>query len=96
MGRSWQFLAVVGLFGVVGCGPADEPAADAVQGGEGVTVEAGPGPRETGAPADGLLPIAGRVSTSFPQDRAAAARCLDVTMSAADSHRRKPTARAGQ
>lgn len=52
MGRSWQFLAVVGLFGVVGCGPADEPAADAVQGGEGVTVEAGPAPAES-VPADG-------------------------------------------
>jgi hypothetical protein len=53
MGRAWQVLAVIGLFGVVGCGPADEPAADAVQGGEGVTVEAGPGPAE-GAPADGV------------------------------------------
>ena len=42
MGRTWQVLAVAGLFGIVGCGPADEPAADAVQGGEGVTVEAGP------------------------------------------------------
>ena len=42
MGRTWQLLAVVGLFGVVGCGPAADPAADAVQGGEGVTVESGP------------------------------------------------------
>ena len=49
MGRTRQVLAVVVLFGVVGCGPAEEPAADAVQGGEGVTVEAGPAP--TGAPA---------------------------------------------
>ena len=48
MGRAWQVLAVIGLFGVVGCGPADEPAADAVQGGEGVTVEAAPVPE--GAP----------------------------------------------
>jgi len=52
MGRAWQVLAVVGLFGVVGCGPADEPAADAVQGGEGVTVEAGPAPAEA-APVEG-------------------------------------------
>jgi hypothetical protein len=51
MGRTWQLLAVVGLFGVVGCGPAEDPAADAVQGGEGVTVEAGPAP--AGAPAEG-------------------------------------------
>ena len=49
MGRAWQVLAVVGLFGMVGCGPAEEPAADAVQGGEGVTVEAAPAP--DGAPA---------------------------------------------
>ena len=41
MGRTWQLLAVAGLFGVVGCGDAGEPAADAVQGGEGVTVETG-------------------------------------------------------
>jgi hypothetical protein len=54
MGRAWQVLAVVGLFGVVGCGPADEPAADAVQGGEGVTVEAGPGPVDGAPPADGV------------------------------------------
>ena len=44
MDRTWQLLAIAGLFGVVGCG---EPAADAVQGGEGVTVET---PTE-GAPA---------------------------------------------
>jgi hypothetical protein len=49
MGRAWQVLAVVGLFGVVGCGPAEESAADDVQGGEGVTVEAGAAP--SGAPA---------------------------------------------
>jgi len=49
MGRTWQLLAVAGLFGVVGCGPANEPAADVVQGGEGVTVEAGSTPE--GAPA---------------------------------------------
>ena len=54
MGRSWQLLAVVGIFGLLGCGPADEPAADAVVGGEGVTVEAGP-PAE-GVPAEGELP----------------------------------------
>jgi hypothetical protein len=48
MGRAWQLLAVVGLLGVVGCGPAEE-SADAVQGGEGVTVEAGAAP--SGAPA---------------------------------------------
>jgi hypothetical protein len=42
MGRAWQLLAVVGLFGVVGCGPADEAATEVVEGGEGVTVEAGP------------------------------------------------------
>jgi hypothetical protein len=53
MGRSWQALAVIGLFGVVACGPAGEPAADAVQGGEGVTVEAGSAPAD-GAPADGV------------------------------------------
>jgi len=52
MGRSWQVLAVIGLFGVVACGQAGEPA-DVVQGGEGVTVEAGPGPAG-GAPADGV------------------------------------------
>jgi hypothetical protein len=46
MGRTWQLLAIAGLFGVVGCG---EPAVDAVQGGEGVTVETGT-PTE-GAPA---------------------------------------------
>ena len=50
MGRTWQLLAVAGLLGVVGCGEAGEPAADAVQGGEGVTVEAG-GPAPEGAPA---------------------------------------------
>jgi hypothetical protein len=48
-------LAVVGLFGVVGCGPADEPTGDVVQGGEGVTVEAAPAiegaPAIDGAPA---------------------------------------------
>jgi hypothetical protein len=49
MGRTWQVLAVIGMFGVAGCGPAGEPADDVVQGGEGVTVEAGPGP----APAEG-------------------------------------------
>ena len=38
MGRSWQLLAVACLLGVVGCGEAGE---DAVQGGEGVTVETG-------------------------------------------------------
>ncbi len=54
MGRAWQVFAVIGLLGVVGCGPADEPAADAVQGGEGVTVEAGPGPAEGALPADGV------------------------------------------
>jgi len=43
MGRTWHLLAIAGLFGVVGCG---EPAADAVEGGEGVTVE-------TGAPTEG-------------------------------------------
>jgi hypothetical protein len=53
--RTWQVLAVVGLFGVVvGCGPADEPAGDVVQGGEGVTVEAGPGPAGGVPPADGV------------------------------------------
>jgi hypothetical protein len=46
MGRSCQFLAVVGLLGLFGCGPADEPASETVQGGEGVTVE-------TGQPAEG-------------------------------------------
>ena len=46
MGRTWQLLAVAGLLGVVGCGEAGEPA-DVVQGGEGVTVEAG----TEGAPA---------------------------------------------
>jgi hypothetical protein len=40
MRRTWQLLAVAGLLGVVGCGEAGEPA-DAVQGGEGVTVETG-------------------------------------------------------
>jgi hypothetical protein len=50
MGRTWQLLAVVGLLGVVGCGPAQEQATDEVQGGEGVTVEAG-GPAPEGAPA---------------------------------------------
>jgi hypothetical protein len=54
MGRAWQVLAVVGLFGVVGCGPADEPG-DIGQGGEGVTVEAAPAiegaPAVDGAPA---------------------------------------------
>ncbi len=55
MGRAWQVLAVVGLFGLVGCGPAEEPAADVVQGGEGVTVEAAPAIE--GAPAvDGAPP----------------------------------------
>ena len=47
MGRAWQVLAVIGLFGIVGCGPAAEQ--DAVEGGEGVTVEAAPAP--DGAPA---------------------------------------------
>lgn len=47
MGRTWQLLAVASLLGVVGCGEAGEPAADVVQGGEGVTVET---PTE-GAPA---------------------------------------------
>jgi hypothetical protein len=43
------------LFGLVGCGPAGEPAADAVEGGEGVTVEAAPAVE--GAPAvDGAAP----------------------------------------
>ena len=42
MSRSWLVLAVVGCFGLLGCGPADEPTVDAVQGGEGVTVESGP------------------------------------------------------
>jgi len=55
MSRAWQLLAVVGLFGVVGCGPADEPGDDVVQGGEGVTVEAAPAiegaPAVDGAPA---------------------------------------------
>jgi hypothetical protein len=46
MGRTWQLLAVACLLGVVGCGEPGEPAADAVQGGEGVTVETG-----TAAPA---------------------------------------------
>ena len=41
MRRTWQLLAVAGLFGVVGCGEAGEPGADVVQGGEGVTVETG-------------------------------------------------------
>lgn len=41
MGRTWQLLAVAGLLGVVGCGEAGEPAGDVVQGGDGVTVEAG-------------------------------------------------------
>jgi len=50
MGRTWQVLAVVGLFGVTGCGPADGPA-DVVEGGEGVTVEAAPVPAD-GAPAE--------------------------------------------
>ena len=50
MGRTWQLLAVVGLLGVVGCGPAEEQAVEEVQGGEGVTVEAGVAPPE-GAPA---------------------------------------------
>jgi hypothetical protein len=54
MGRAWQVLALIGLFGVAACGPADEPAADVVQGGEGVTVEAGPGPAEGAPPADGV------------------------------------------
>lgn len=49
MGRTWQLLAVVGLLGVVGCGPAEETATEEVQGGEGVTVEAGVAPQ--GAPA---------------------------------------------
>jgi hypothetical protein len=53
MGHAWQVLAVVGLFGLVGCGPADEPAADVVQGGEGVTVEAAPATAEGAAPVDG-------------------------------------------
>lgn len=52
MSRSWQALAVIGLFGLVACGPAGETG-DVVQGGEGVTVEAGPGPAE-GTPADGV------------------------------------------
>jgi hypothetical protein len=51
MGRTWQVLAVIGFFGIVGCGPADESEAEAVQGGEGVTVETGP--PLPGAPADG-------------------------------------------
>ena len=50
MGRAWQLLAVVGLLGVVGCGPAEEQATEEVQGGEGVTVEAGTAPE--GAAAD--------------------------------------------
>jgi hypothetical protein len=49
MSRSWLVLAVAGCFGLLGCGPADEPTAETVQGGDGVTVEAGP---PTGAPAD--------------------------------------------
>ena len=65
MGRAWQVLAVIGLFGVVGCGPADEPAADAVQGGEGVTVEAGPGPRKARPPM-AFPPSCRPKSTSFP------------------------------
>ena len=55
MGRSWHYLAVVGLFALAGCGPAEEPAAEAVQGGEGVTVESAPATE--GAPAvDGAPP----------------------------------------
>jgi hypothetical protein len=42
MSRAWQVLAVVAVFGLFGCGPADETTVDAVEGGEGVTVEAGP------------------------------------------------------
>ena len=53
MGRAWQVLAVVGLFGLVGCGPEGEPAADAVEGGEGVTVETAPVPADGAAPVDG-------------------------------------------
>ena len=56
MGRTWQLLAVAGLFGMVGCGPAAEPAADAVQGGEGVTVETGPAGAATPDGATGELP----------------------------------------
>jgi hypothetical protein len=48
MGRTWQWLAVVGLLSVAGCG--QEQATDEVQGGEGVTVEAGT-PAPEGAPA---------------------------------------------
>ena len=46
MSRTWQVLAVLGLFGVLGCGPAADPGVEVVEGGQGVTVEAGP-------PADG-------------------------------------------
>jgi len=42
MGLSWRVLALVGCFAVLGCGPAEEPVVEAVEGGEGVTVEAGP------------------------------------------------------
>lgn len=56
MGRAWQLLAVVGLLGVIGCGPAEEQATEEVQGGEGVTVEAGVAPEGAsvvdGAPAE--------------------------------------------
>jgi hypothetical protein len=48
MNRAWQVLAVVGLFGVLGCGPADDSVTEAVEGGDGVTVEAGP-------PAEGAI-----------------------------------------
>ena len=51
MGRKWQVVAVIGLIGMVGCGPADEPA-EVVEGGEGVTVETGP-PLPGAAAADG-------------------------------------------
>ena len=50
MGRAWRVVAMVGCFGVLGCGPGEEPPVEAVQGGEGVTIESGPAPE--GLPAD--------------------------------------------
>ena len=56
MGRTWQLLAVACLLGVVGCGEPGEPEADAVQGGEGVTVETGTPPPAAAESAPAELP----------------------------------------
>ena len=61
MGRTWQLLAVACLLGVAGCGEAGDPAADVVQGGEGVTVE-------TGTPAEGAPAAAESAPAELPPE----------------------------